>query len=223
MSYISVVDRPSAGALYCRRAPNLTRTLALIKPDAFARRLTGKIIDAALDAGLTIVAMRCLNLNRAQAEAFYAVHRERPFFASLVEFMTSGTTVAMVLEGDDAVPRWRDAMGATDPAEAAAGTIRRRFAESIEHNCSPRLRLGCQRRHRDRLLLQRPGSASLTIPRYCAGAGSAFCARTKPVSPSSAARAGPAGRPANAARATTACSCALRPGATPDASPSRSI
>ena len=121
---------------YIAGVPNLTRTLALIKPDAFERRLTGKIIDAALDAGLTIVAMRSLNLNRAQAEAFYAVHRERPFFASLVEFMTSGTTVAMVLEGDDAVPRWRDAMGATDPAEAAAGTIRRRFAESIERNCS---------------------------------------------------------------------------------------
>ena len=120
---------------YIARVPNLTRTLALIKPDAFDRRLTGKIIDIAHDAGLTIVAMKSVNLNRNQAEAFYAVHRERPFFASLVAFMTAGTTVAMVLEGSDAVPAWRDAMGATDPAEAAPGTIRRRFAESIERNC----------------------------------------------------------------------------------------
>ena len=99
--------------------------------------------------------MKSVNLNRAQAEAFYAVHRERPFFASLVAFMTSGTTVAMVLEGDGAVPAWRDAMGATDPADAAPGTIRRRFAESIERKLLPRLRLRRQRRHRDRLLLQR--------------------------------------------------------------------
>lgn len=114
---------------------NVSRTLALIKPDAFARRLTGKIIDAALDAGLSIAAVKSVNLNRAQAEAFYAVHRERPFFASLVTFMTSGTTVALVLEGPDAVAAWRGAMGATNPAEAAAGTIRRRFGESIERNC----------------------------------------------------------------------------------------
>ena len=107
----------------------------MIKPDATGRRLTGRIVDAALDAGLTIVAIKSVNLNRNQAEAFYAVHRERPFFASLVDFMTSGTTVAMVLEGSDAVPTWRDAMGATDPAQAAPGTIRRRFAESIERNC----------------------------------------------------------------------------------------
>ena len=120
---------------YIAGVPNLTRTLALIKPDAFDRRLTGKVIDAALDAGLAIVAVKSVNLNRPQAEAFYAVHRERPFFASLVAFMTSGTTVAMVLEGGDAVPAWRDAMGATDPAAAAPGTIRRRFAESIERNC----------------------------------------------------------------------------------------
>ena len=120
---------------YIAGVPNLTRTLALIKPDAFERRLTGKIIDAALDAGLTVTAIKSVNLNRDQAEAFYAVHRERPFFASLVEFMTSGTTVAMVLEGGAAVPAWRDAMGATNPEEAAPGTIRRRFAESIERNC----------------------------------------------------------------------------------------
>ena len=114
---------------------NVSRTLALIKPDAFDRRLTGKIIDAAVEAGLHVVAVKSVNLNRAQAEAFYAVHRERPFFASLVAFMTSGTTVALVMEGPDAVAAWRRAMGATNPAEAAAGTIRRRFGESIERNC----------------------------------------------------------------------------------------
>ena len=114
---------------------NVSRTLALIKPDAFDRRLTGKIIDAAVEAGLHVVAVKSVNLNRAQAEAFYAVHRERPFFASLVAFMTSGTTVALVMEGPDAVAAWRRAMGATNPDEAAAGTIRRRFGESIERNC----------------------------------------------------------------------------------------
>ena len=122
-------------ACYTTGVASLSRTLALIKPDAFDRRLAGKIIDAALEAGLAIVAVKSVRLNRAQAEAFYAVHRERPFFASLVAFMTSGTTVAMVLEGPDAVAVWRQAMGATDPADAAEGTIRRRFAESIERNC----------------------------------------------------------------------------------------
>ena len=130
---ISLIGEP--GACYTTDVASLTRTLALIKPDAFDRRLTGKIIDAALEAGLAIVAVKSVRLNRAQAEAFYAVHRERPFFSSLVAFMTSGTTVAMVLEGPDAVAAWRRAMGATDPADAAEGTIRRRFAESIERNC----------------------------------------------------------------------------------------
>ena len=120
---------------YTTSVSNLSRTLALIKPDAFDRDLTGKIIDAAPDAGLAIVAVKSVNLNRAQAEAFYAVHRARPFFADLVAFMTSGTTVALVLEGPDAVATWRRTMGATDPAEAEPGTIRRRFAESIERNC----------------------------------------------------------------------------------------
>ena len=120
---------------YISLVATVSRTLALIKPDAFGRGLTGKIIDAALDAGLAIVAVKSVNLNRAQAEAFYAVHRERPFFASLVAFMTSGTTAALVLEGPDAVAVWRRTMGATDPAAADAGTIRRRFGESIERNC----------------------------------------------------------------------------------------
>ena len=121
---------------YTAGVATLSRTLALIKPDAFGRNLTGRIIDAVYDAGLAIVAVKSVNLNRAQAEAFYAVHRERPFFADLVTFMTSGTTVALVLEGADAVAAWRRAMGATNPAEADPGTIRNRFGESIERNCS---------------------------------------------------------------------------------------
>ncbi len=123
------------GTCYTVGVANLSRTLALIKADAFGRNLTGKIIDAALDAGLAIVALKSVNLNRAQSETFYAVHRARPFFADLVTFMTSGPTVALVLEGPDAVATWRRAMGATDPAEADAATIRRRFGESIERNC----------------------------------------------------------------------------------------
>ena len=120
---------------YTTGVATLSRTLALIKPDAFDRNLSGKIIDAIHDAGLAIVAVKSVNLNRAQAEAFYAVHRERPFFGDLVTFMISGTTVALVLEGPDAVATWRRTMGATNPAEAAPDTIRRRFGESIERNC----------------------------------------------------------------------------------------
>ena len=166
MSYISVVDR-ALPHHYIAGVPNLTRTLALIKPDAFARRLTGKVIDAALDAGLAIVAMKSVNLNRAQAEAFYAVHRERPFFGSLVEFMTSGTTVAMVLEGSGAVPAWRDAMGATDPADAAPAPsgdgLPNRSSATAATAPTP-----TPTPHRDRLLLQRRGIAALTIGRASA-------------------------------------------------------
>jgi len=110
------------------------RTLSLIKPDATRRNLTGRI-NAVFEAqGLRIVAQRRLRLSRAQAEAFYAVHRERPFFNDLVAFMTSGPVVAQVLEGDNAVARNREIMGATDPQKAAPGTIRAEFAESIEAN-----------------------------------------------------------------------------------------
>lgn len=110
------------------------QTLSIIKPDATRRNLTGQIIARLEQAGLRIVAQKRLRLSLAQAEAFYNVHKTRPFFKSLVEFMTSGPVVIQVLEGDNAVVRYRDVMGATDPAKAAAGTIRKDFAESIEAN-----------------------------------------------------------------------------------------
>jgi nucleoside-diphosphate kinase len=110
------------------------RTLSIIKPDATRRNLTGAINDRLEKAGLRIVAQRRLQLTRPQAEAFYAVHRERPFFASLCSFMTSGPIVVQALEGEGAVAKNREVMGATDPAKAAAGTIRKDFAESIEAN-----------------------------------------------------------------------------------------
>lgn len=110
------------------------RTLSIIKPDATRRNLTGKIIASLEEAGLRVVAQRRVRLTRAQAEAFYAVHRERPFFGSLCEFMTSGPVVVQVLEGENAVEKNREVMGATDPAKAADGTIRAQFAESIEAN-----------------------------------------------------------------------------------------
>jgi nucleoside-diphosphate kinase len=112
----------------------LERTLSIIKPDATRRNLTGAINDRFEKAGLRIVAQRRLQLSQAQAEAFYAVHRERPFFDSLVAFMISGPVVAQVLEGEGAVARNREIMGATNPANAAPGTIRKDFAESIEAN-----------------------------------------------------------------------------------------
>ncbi len=110
------------------------RTLSIIKPDATRRNITGKIIDRLESAGLRVVAQKRLKLTRERAEAFYAVHRERPFFDGLVEFMTCGPVVVQVLEGEDAVQRNRDVMGATNPAEAAEGTIRKDFAENIEAN-----------------------------------------------------------------------------------------
>src|SRR5215469_15222415 len=110
------------------------RTLSIIKPDATRRNLTGKIIAKFEDAGLRVIASRRIRLSKADAEAFYAVHRERPFFPSLVEFMISGPVVVQVLEGENAVARNREVMGATNPANAAAGTIRKEFAESIEAN-----------------------------------------------------------------------------------------
>lgn len=110
------------------------RTLSIIKPDATRRNITGKIIDKLESAGLRIVAQKRVRWTRAEAEAFYAVHRERPFFGDLVRFMTSGPIVLQVLEGEDAVARNREVMGATNPADAAPGTIRAEFAESIEAN-----------------------------------------------------------------------------------------
>ena len=112
----------------------IERTLSIIKPDATRRNLTGQINARFEAAGLRIVAQRRIRLGRAQAEAFYAVHRERPFFASLCAFMTSGPVVVQVLEGENAIEVNREVMGATNPDQAAAGTIRKDFAESIEAN-----------------------------------------------------------------------------------------
>jgi len=110
------------------------RTLSIIKPDATRRNLTGKINARFEDNGLRIVAQKRVQLSRAQAEAFYEVHRERPFYDSLCTFMTSGPVVVQVLEGENAVKANRDIMGATDPTKADAGTIRKDFAESLEAN-----------------------------------------------------------------------------------------
>jgi nucleoside-diphosphate kinase len=110
------------------------RTLSIIKPDATRRNLTGKIIDRLEEAGLRVIAQRRTQLTKERAEAFYNVHRERPFFNDLVAFMTSGPVVVQALEGEDAIARNREVMGATNPAQAAEGTIRKDFAESIEAN-----------------------------------------------------------------------------------------
>lgn len=112
------------------------RTLAIIKPDAFARRLAGKIIQRIEAEGFEIRAMRRLHMTKAQAEGFYAVHRARPFFDSLTTFMSSGPSIVMVLEAPEAIRKWRTLMGATDPAKADPGTLRREFAESIERNAT---------------------------------------------------------------------------------------
>lgn len=110
------------------------RTLSIIKPDATRRNLTGKINVKFEDAGLRIVAQKRIRMTRQQAEGFYAVHRARPFFNDLCTFMCSGPAVVQVLEGENAVAKNREIMGATDPAKAAPGTIRKEFAESIEAN-----------------------------------------------------------------------------------------
>ncbi len=112
----------------------LERTFSIIKPDATRRNLTGAINDRLEKAGLRIVGQRRLHMSRQQAEGFYSVHKERPFFNSLVAFITSGPVVVQVLEGENAVAKYREVMGATDPAKASAGTIRKDFAESIEAN-----------------------------------------------------------------------------------------
>lgn len=110
------------------------RTFSIIKPDATKRNITGKIVDRLEEAGLRVIASKRIHMTREQAEGFYAVHRERPFFNDLCSFMTSGPVVVQVLEGDDAIAKNREVMGATNPADAAPGTIRADFAESIEAN-----------------------------------------------------------------------------------------
>jgi nucleoside-diphosphate kinase len=112
------------------------RTLAIIKPDAFAAHKTGKIIQRIEDSGFTIRAMRLVKLTKAEAEGFYAVHRERPFFPSLTAFMSSGPAVVLALEAPDAIKKWRTLMGATDPAKADANTLRKDFGTSIENNAT---------------------------------------------------------------------------------------
>ena len=111
-----------------------TRTFSIIKPDATRRNLTGAVTKMLEDAGLRVVASKRIHMSREQAEGFYAVHKERPFFGELCDFMTSGPVVVQVLEGEDAVKRNREVMGATNPDDAADGTIRKTFAESIEAN-----------------------------------------------------------------------------------------
>ena len=110
------------------------RTLAIVKPDAVAKRVAGQIVTRIENAGFTIVALKLIHMSLDEARGFYIVHRERPFYQSLCEFMTQGPCLLMVLEADNAIQRWRDLMGATDPAKAAPGTIRRDFASSIEAN-----------------------------------------------------------------------------------------
>ena len=114
----------------------IERTLAIVKPDAIARGLLGAILARIHKAGFQIIAIKSLRLTQAEAEGFYAVHRGRPFFADLTAFMSSGKVVVMVLEAENAIARWRDTMGATDPAKAAPGTIRRDYGTSIQNNCT---------------------------------------------------------------------------------------
>ena len=112
----------------------MQRTLSIVKPDGVARGLIGEVAKRLEAEGLTIIAMKMIHMTKAQAEGFYAVHRERPFFNSLTDFMSSGPAVVMVLEGENAIARYRDLMGATNYKDAAEGTIRREFATDIEKN-----------------------------------------------------------------------------------------
>ena len=114
----------------------MERTFAIIKPDAVAKRLTGKILARIEEAGFIVRALRLQHLTRKEAEGFYAVHRERPFFPELTDFMSSGPCVLLALEAPDAIRKWRDTMGATDPAKAEAGTLRKEFSESIGRNAT---------------------------------------------------------------------------------------
>ena len=114
----------------------MERTFAIIKPDAVETKKAGQILARAEAAGFTVRAMRLHHLTKKEAEGFYAVHRERPFFGGLTDFMSSGPCVLLALEAPDAIKKWRATMGATDPAKADAGTLRKEFAESIERNAT---------------------------------------------------------------------------------------
>ena len=113
----------------------LERTFGMIKPDGVETGHVGDILNIIGDNGFRVVGMKKIRISKREAEAFYAVHKERPFFAGLVTFMTEGPVVALVLEREDAIAKWREVMGATNPAHAADGTIRKLFAENIERNC----------------------------------------------------------------------------------------
>jgi nucleoside-diphosphate kinase len=115
---------------------SIERTLAIIKPDAVGRKLEGEILSRIHKAGFRIVAIKSLRLTKAEAEGFYAVHRGKGFFEELTSFMSSGKVIVLVLEAEGAILKWRDTMGATNPANAAPGTIRRDLAESIQNNCT---------------------------------------------------------------------------------------
>ena len=114
----------------------LERTFAIIKPDAYKRGLTGEILSRIHKAGFSILAIKSVSLSKTEAEGFYAVHKSRPFFGELTDFMSSGRCVLIVMEADGAIAKWRDTMGATDPAKAAPGTIRRDLGTSIGNNCT---------------------------------------------------------------------------------------
>jgi len=114
----------------------IERTFAIIKPDAVGRGQQGQILERIAKAGFKIVAIKTMRLTKEEAGGFYAVHRERPFFGELTDFMSSGKIVAMVLEAENAISKWRDTMGATDPKKAAPGTIRHDFGTSIGNNCT---------------------------------------------------------------------------------------
>ena len=114
----------------------MERTFAIIKPDAVRKRATGRILARIEDAGFAICAMRMIHMSKAEAQGFYYVHRERSFFGQLADFMSSGPCVVMCLEAPDAIRKWRDLMGATDPAKAAAGTMRKDFGASIDNNAT---------------------------------------------------------------------------------------
>jgi nucleoside-diphosphate kinase len=119
---------------YGKENRSMEKTLAIVKPDGVARGVIGEVIKRIEANGLKIVAMKLIQMTKAQAQGFYAVHKERPFFDSLTDFMTSGPVVVMILAGDNAIKNWRDMMGATNFEEAAEGTIRREFATDIEKN-----------------------------------------------------------------------------------------
>jgi len=114
----------------------LERTLAIIKPDAVSRSVAGEILSLIEQNGFRVRGMKMLRLSRAAAEGFYAVHRGKPFFAGLIDFMTEGPVIVMALEREDAIAKWREVMGATNPANAAEGTIRRRFGTAVDRNCT---------------------------------------------------------------------------------------